>query len=78
MWDFLNKLSIVITLISFILGFISGATSHYIYNKKYKKNVINNSKMDINMGKNSDIGIISNEENHGIQIGINKGEINGK
>lgn len=77
-WEFLNKLATIATLVSFIIGFISGGGLCHLYYKRYKKNIIDNSKSNVTIGENSKIGIISKEENHGIQIGINEGEINGK
>lgn len=69
-WDILNKTSTCVTLVSFILGVISGITGHskYIKHKEIKNN---------NFNDNSKIGIIS-KDNKGIQVGFNKGNIDVK
>lgn len=67
LWDGLNKIAIVLTIIGFIAGNVSGA---FIYKKIINKNSNNN-----NNNKNT---VNNNGNNSGIQIVNNNGDINAR
>lgn len=67
LWDGLNKIAIILTIIGFIAGNVSGA---FIYKKIINKNSNNN-----NNNKNI---VNNNGNNNGIQIGNNSGDINAR
>lgn len=69
LWDGLNKIAIVLTIIGFIAGNVSGA---FIYKKIINKNSNNNNN---NNNKNT---VNNNGNNSGIQIVNNNGDINAR